>query len=102
MPAARMYSSRKAGSGKSVYSIAFVKTTLPLPSSQVSVLPELKLLASNAFFVTLREGDLVEKPIGPASVRHIFRPVRKQHIPHDPVPVPLFAARELRQIGRIQ
>jgi hypothetical protein len=50
----------------------------------------------------LRESDLVEQPVGPAGVRHIFRPVREQYVSHDPVPVPLLAAGELRQVGRVE
>jgi hypothetical protein len=46
-----------------------------------------------------REGDFVDQPIGPARVRDIFRAVRKQHVPHKSVPIPLLAAGELRQVG---
>jgi hypothetical protein len=63
-------------------------------------LPQLELLGGNALFVTLRERDLVEKPIGPGLVGDILGPVREQHVAHDPVAVPLLRPRELAQVRR--
>ena len=96
-------------SGKSVNGIRFVKTMLPLPSSQVSTrgvvvrstvsFQSWNSSAATRFFVALRQGDFVEKPISPASVGNIFRAVGEEHAAHKAVAIPLFAARELPQVG---
>ena len=97
--------------GKSVYWIAFSKTVRPLPSSQASFaravgidrqLPDLEFLARNRFLEALREGDLVEQPVGAALVGDVFGAVGKEDPAHQAVAVPMFAAGELRQRGGAQ
>ena len=81
---------------------------LSLPSSQVSVavrsaldveLPDLEFLGSDPLVVGLADGDFIEKPVGAAFVGDVFRAVGEQDVAVDAVPVPVFAAGELPEIG---
>ena len=61
--------------------------------------PMLEFLRRDALFVTLRQGDLVDKPISPRRRPPHVRPVGKKHVAHQSMPIPILAARELRQVG---
>jgi hypothetical protein len=43
--------------------------------------------------------DFVKEPISAAGVGHMLRPVGKKHVPHESVPPPSLAARELAEVG---
>jgi hypothetical protein len=60
--------------------------------------PELKFLDGHSLVVALREGDLVEQPISATSIGHMLRPVRVKNVPHESMPPPRLAARELPQV----
>ena len=93
--------------GKSVNSITFSNTVLPLPSSQARVavwsrsdgqLPDLEFLGGDLLLAALREGDLVEQPIGAALIGDVFGAVGEQDVAHQPVAVPVLAAGELAEL----
>jgi hypothetical protein len=97
-----------SSSGKSVCSIFLVNTMLPLPSSHVSVavsvgaygeLPDLKFLGGNSLVVGLNDRDFVQKPIRPTLFGNVSRAVGVENVPVDPVPIPVLAAGELREIA---
>src|SRR5258708_475158 len=62
--------------------------------------PYLESLGADAFFVKLRERNLVEQPIGAYAVGHMLRAVGKMNLAVEGMAIPLFGARELREVGR--
>jgi hypothetical protein len=61
--------------------------------------PKLECFGGHALGEALRQGDLIQQPIGSSSVGHIFSAVRKKDRAHQAVTVPLLGARELPQRG---
>ena len=55
-----------------------------------------------ALHATLRERDLVEKPVGAALVGDVFRAVGEEYVPVDPVPVAVLGAAELELLSGIR
>jgi hypothetical protein len=55
--------------------------------------------AFNALVVRLNDRDFIKEPVGAGLVRHEFRAIGEKHLAVDPMAIPLFAARELSQIG---
>src|ERR1035438_5560512 len=97
-----------SSSGKSVCSICLVNTMLPLPSSHVSVavwsgrtasFQNLKFFGGNGLVVRLNDRDFVQKPIRSTMLGNVLRAVGVENVPVDPVPIPVFAAGELREIA---
>ena len=89
-------------------SIFFVKTMLPLPSSQVSVavwsgrtasFRACNSSAATRLFVGLDDRDFVEKPIGSGLIGEEFGAIGEKDVAVDPVPIPVFGTGELIEIG---
>lgn len=85
-----------SSSGKSVCSISFVTTILPLPfvarkrSGAVGTygeLTDLKFLGGNSFIVGLNDRDLVQKPIC-STVGNVLCAVAVENVAVDSVPIP--------------
>src|ERR1022692_2899660 len=81
---------------------------LPLPSSHVSVavwsgrtasFQNLKFFGGNGLVVRLNDRDFVQKPIRSTMLGNVLRAVGVENVPVDPVPIPVFAAGELREIA---
>jgi len=62
-------------------------------------LPDLKFLGGNSLVVALNDRDFVQKPIRPTVLGNVLRAVGVENIAVDPVPVPVFAPGELREIA---
>jgi len=59
----------------------------------------LKFLGGNSLVVGLNDRDFVQKPIRPTVLRNVLRAVGVENVAVDPVPIPAFAAGELREIA---
>jgi hypothetical protein len=64
-----------------------------------SELPDLKLLGRNSLVVGLNDRDFVQKPIRPTVLGNVVRAVGEENVAIDPVPIPVFAAGELREVA---
>src|ERR1019366_6985654 len=62
-------------------------------------LPDLKFLGGNSLVVGLNDRDFVQKPIRPIVLGNVLRAVGVENIAVDPVPIPVFAAGELRELA---
>ena len=61
--------------------------------------PDLKFLGGDSLVVGLNDRDFVEKPIRSAVLGNVLRAVGVENVAVDPVPIPVFAAGELREIA---
>ena len=64
-----------------------------------SELPDLKFLGGDSLVVGLNDRDFVQKPIRFTVLGNVLRAVSVENVAVDPVPIPVFAAGELREIG---
>jgi hypothetical protein len=64
-----------------------------------SEVPDLKFLGGNSLVVRLNDRDFVQKPIRSTVLGNVLRAVGVENVPVDPVPIPVFAAGELREIA---
>jgi hypothetical protein len=62
-------------------------------------LPDLKFFGGNGLVVRLNDRDFVQKPIRSTMLGNVLRAVGVENVPVDPVPIPVFAAGELREIA---
>jgi hypothetical protein len=62
-------------------------------------LPDLEFFGGNTLVVRLNDRDFIEEPLGAGLVSHEFRAIGEKNLAVDPVAIPLFAARELCQVG---
>ena len=62
-------------------------------------LPDLKFLGGNSLVIRLNDRDFVQKPIRPTVLGNVLRAVSVENIAVDLVPIPVFAAGELREIA---
>jgi hypothetical protein len=62
-------------------------------------LPDLKFLGGNSLVVGLNDRDFVQKPIRAAVLGNVLRAVGVENVAVDPVPIPGFAAGELREVA---
>jgi hypothetical protein len=68
------------------------------PVGMYGEFPDLKFLGGDCLVVGLNDRDLVEKPIRPTVLGNVLGAVGVENIAVDPVPIPVFAAGELREI----
>ncbi len=61
-------------------------------------LPDLKFLGGDPLLAALREGDLVEQPIGAALIGDVFGAVGEQDVARQPVAIPVLAAGKLAEL----
>ena len=61
--------------------------------------PDLKFLGGNSLVVGLNDRDLVQKPICSTVLGNVLCAVGVEDVAVDPVPIPVFAAGELREIA---
>jgi len=61
-------------------------------------LPDLKFLGGNSLVVGLNDRDFVQKPIRSTVLGNVLRAVGVENVAVDPVPIPVLAAGELREI----
>jgi hypothetical protein len=61
--------------------------------------PDLKFLGGNCLVVRLNDRDFVQKPIRSTVLGNVLRAVGVENVPVYPVPIPVFAAGELREIA---
>ena len=80
-------------------SISLVNMILPLPSSHVSVFPDLKFFGGDMLVVGLNNRNLVQKPICPAALGNVLRAVGVENVAVDSMPIPIFTASKLREIA---
>jgi len=62
-------------------------------------LPDLEFLGGNSPVVGLNGGDFVQKPICLTVLGNVLRAVSVENVAVDPVPIPAFAAGELREVA---
>ena len=62
-------------------------------------IPDLKFLGGDSLVVGLNDRDFVQKPIRSTVLGKVLRAVGVENIPVDPVPIPVLAAGELREIA---
>src|SRR5208282_4259840 len=62
-------------------------------------LPDLKFLGGNSLVVGLNDRDLVQKPICPTVLGNVLCAVGVENVAVDSVPIPVFAAGELREVA---
>ena len=62
-------------------------------------LPDLKFLGGNSLVVGLNDRDFVQKPIRPTVLGNVLRAVGVENVAVDSVPIPGFAAVELREVA---
>src|SRR5712692_10809716 len=62
-------------------------------------LPDLKFLGGNSLVIGLNDRDFVQKPIRPTVLGNVLRAVGVENVAVDPVPIPVFAAGELREVA---
>src|SRR5713101_9942167 len=62
-------------------------------------LPDLKFLGGNSLVVGLNDRDVVQKPIRPTVLGNVLCAVGVENVAVDPVPIPVFAAGELREVA---
>src|SRR5580658_7855422 len=62
-------------------------------------LPDLKFLGSNSLVVGLKDRDFVQKPICSTVLGNVLRAVGVENVAVDSVPIPVFAAGELREVA---
>jgi len=61
--------------------------------------PCLKFLGGNSLVVGLNDRDFVQKPIRPTVLGNVLRAVGVENVAVDPMPIPAFAAGELREVA---
>jgi hypothetical protein len=61
-------------------------------------IPDLKFLGGNSLVVGLNDHDFVQKPIRSTVLGDVLRAVGVENVSVDPVPIPVFAAGELREV----
>jgi hypothetical protein len=61
--------------------------------------PDLKFLGGNSFVVGLNDRDFVQKPIRATVLGNVPRAVGVENVPVDSVPIPILAARKLREVA---
>jgi len=61
--------------------------------------PDLKFLGGDSLVVRLNDRDFVEKPIRSTVLGNVLCAVGVENVAVDPVPIPVFAAGELREIA---
>ncbi len=61
--------------------------------------PDLKFLGGNSPVVGLNDRDLVQKPICSTVLGNVLCAVGVENVAVDPVPIPVFAAGELREVA---
>jgi len=61
--------------------------------------PDLKFLGCNSLVVGLNDRDLVQKPICSTVLGNVLCAVGVENVAVDPVPIPVFAAGELREVA---
>ena len=59
----------------------------------------MKFFGGNGLVVRLNDRDFVQKPIRSTMLGNVLRAVGVENVPVDPVPIPVFAAGELREIA---
>ena len=62
-------------------------------------LPDLKVLGGDSLIVGLNDRDFVQKPIRPTVLGNVLGAVGVENIAVDPVPIPVFATGELREVA---
>ena len=62
-------------------------------------LPDLKFLGGNSLVVGLNDRDFVQKPIRAAVLGNVLRAIGVENVAVDSVPIPVFAASELREVA---
>jgi hypothetical protein len=62
-------------------------------------LPDLKFLRGDSLVVGLNDRDFVQKPIRPTVLGNVLRAIGVENVVVDPVPIPVFAASELREVA---
>ena len=62
-------------------------------------LPDLKFFGGDSLVVGLNDRDFVQKPIRPTVLGNVLRAVGVENVAVDPVPIPAFAAGELREVA---
>jgi hypothetical protein len=62
-------------------------------------IPDLKFFGGNGLVVRLNDRDFVQKPIGSTMLGNVVRAVGVENVAIDPVPIPVFAAGELREVA---
>src|SRR5882672_1761692 len=60
--------------------------------------PDLKFFGGNGLVVGLNDRDFVQKPVRSTVLGNVLRAVGIENVPVDSVPVPVFAAGELREL----
>ena len=61
--------------------------------------PDLKFLGGNSLVVGLNDRDLVQKPICSTVLGNVLCAVGVENVAVDSVPIPVFAASELREVA---
>ncbi len=79
--------------------VAIVARQRGAPVGTHGEFPCLKLLGGDSLVVGLDDRDFVQKPVRPAVLGNVLRAVGVENVAVDPVPVPGFAAGELREIA---
>jgi len=65
-------------------------------------LPDLKFLGENSLVMRLNDRDFVQKPIRSTVLGNVPRAISVENVVVDPVPIPVFAAGELREVAFVE
>jgi hypothetical protein len=85
--------------GEHDVAVAIVARERSGPVGTYGEFPDLKFLGGNSLVVGLNDRDLVQKPICSTVLGNVARAVGVEIVAVDPVPIPVFAAGELREVA---
>lgn len=85
--------------GEDDVAVAIVARKRTGPIGTYGEFPDLKFLGGNSLVVGLNDRDLVQKPICSTVLGNVVRAVGVENVAIDRVPIPVFAAGELREVA---
>ena len=88
--------------GEHDIAVAIVARKLSGPVGTYGEFPDLKLLGGNSLVVGLNDRDLVQKPICSTVLGNVLCAVGVENVAVDSVPIPVFAAGELREVAFVE
>ena len=85
--------------GEQDVAVAIITRKSSGPVGTYGELPDLKFLGGDSLVVGLNDRDFVQKPIRPTVLGDVLRAVGVENVAVDPMPIPGFAAGELREVA---
>ena len=85
--------------GEHDVAVAIVARKRSGPVGTYGEIPDLKFLGGDSLIVGLNDHDFVQEPIRSAMLGNVLRAVSVQNVAVDPVPIPVVATGELREVA---